>query len=172
MSKNSNNSKPQRQVRKVHFDLHTKLEIDNDDDEKYKTVNQLQSNQFEQHPNKFVITARKDEKKVHGTANYVDGTLNFSTADYKTVVPNKVESCTTTKSTESSPIMFRNEFTNDTSAKNARKNCSIDQQGDNAVNRRRILVHMSSEHQEANNITFHKIWVRRYTSVLMRVVYL
>lgn len=177
MSKYSDISHGKRNVRKVHFELPTTLAINGNG--KCSTVNHKRFDKFDQHPNKFVITTKWDENKVHGTANYVNGTLNFTMADYEKAMPNNGNSvlstttttnaCTTkNKPIESRPIIFRNELTNDASAKNARKNCSIDQQyWDNAVVRRGILLHVSAENQEANNITFRKNKIRRYTSILM-----
>lgn len=147
MSKKSENSKPKQNVRKVHFEL-PKADV--------------------QHRSKFTISTQRDEKKVHGTGNYVNGTLNFSTCEYTALLSNNSSTSTLKKETKSKPIIFRNQFTNDASAKNVRKNCSIDQKyWENAVHRRGILLHVSSDNQEANNITFHTSKMRRYTSILM-----
>ncbi|XP_055325516.1 uncharacterized protein LOC129579452 [Sitodiplosis mosellana] len=171
MSKKSDYSIPKRNVRKVRFELPTNLAIDSDDNgTHFGATDSKKSDKFlQKYPSKFVATSKKDEKKVHGTGNYVNGTLSFSTTDYAAMQRNNVETCTATKKeTKSIPIMFRNQFTNDASAKNARKNCSIDQQyWENAVHRRGILLHVSSDNQEANKITFRTSKMRRYTSIFM-----
>lgn len=124
-------------------------------------------------------TAKKNEPKVHGTGNYVNGTLNFSTNDFSRMLPGKTQqsnSKTTDESIKSESastyykrITFRNQLTNDASAKYARKNCSIDQQyWDNAINRRGILLHVSSENQSTNQIKFRNNRIHRYTSILLK----
>lgn len=155
MSTRTGNLQLKQSMRKVRF------EDDNDTKCKSKSV------RFGQHP-KCVITPIRDEKKVHGT-NYVNGTLNFSQIDYATLQSNNVQTSTLKKETKSTtPIIFRNQFTNDGSAKIVRKNCSIDQQyWENAVHRRGILLHVSSENQQPNNITFRTSRIRRYTSIIM-----
>lgn len=197
MPKKIDDPKP-RTPRKVRFKLPTSLAIhnkndvdgdedddgngngddddaDDDDDSKNVAVKQKQLKKFDSHPAKLVSTSRRDERKVHGTANYVNGTLNFSTTDYPLMKTSRTNETPTIprkpkpKDIETKPILFRNQFTNDASAKNVRKNCSIDQQyWDNAVNRRGILLHVSAENQQANNIKFRTNKFRRYTSVLMR----
>lgn len=167
MSKKLEDFKTKRSPRKVHFELLSNVVIDSDD----KTANPRQSNKFEQTHSKFANQTTKDEKQVHGTGNYVNGTLNFS-SDYgmriQMRLPNQMNASNIKNQTDPRPIIFRNQLTNDASAKCARKNCSIDQQyWDNAVNRRGILLHVSSENQSSNNIKFNKSKMRRYTSILM-----
>lgn len=173
-----------RTPRKVRFDLPTVFannkrddndddDNDDDDNDKHGTLNLKSthklSNSFDRHPAKMGITTKRPEKKVHGTGNYVNGTLNFSTADYSMMMPVATrQTIQRQPDIERRPILLRNEFTNDASAKNVRKNCSIDQQyWDNAVNRRGILLHVSSENQQASNIKFRTNKFRRYTSALM-----
>lgn len=135
-------------------------------------------------------TTKKHETKVHGTGNYVNGTLNWSTNDYSLMPPGKTQSKNSNnnshknnnnnnsdneciKSEVSSRckriITFRNQLTNDASAKYARKNCSTDQQyWDNAISRRGILLHVSSENQSTDQIKFRNNRMHRYTSILMK----
>lgn len=165
MSKKSEYSMPKRNVRKVRFELPSNLAFDNDDNRKKCGVFDSKRS------DKFAIASKKEEKKVHGTGNYVNGTLNFSTTDYAAMQRNNLDACNAIakKETKTIPIMFRNQFTNDASAKNVRKNCSIDQQyWENAVHRRGILLHVSSDNQETNEITFHTSKMRRYTSIFRR----
>lgn len=151
---------PKRNVRKVRFELPSNFAFDNDE-------NRAKCGADSKRSDKFAIASKKEEKKVHGTGNYVNGTLNFSTTDYAAMQRNN-DACNAIapKETKTIPIMFRNQFTNDASAKNVRKNCSIDQQyWENAVHRRGILLHVSSDNQETNKITFHTSKVRRYTAI-------
>lgn len=169
MSKKSPDSKP-RNRRKVHFDLPKSSSIDSEGEVNVGTViSPKNAIQLDQRKLSFQSSAKKDERKVHGTGNYVNGTLNFSMNDYMTKRTAKVETTVARKETRSKPILFRNQFTNDASAKSARKNCSIDQQyWDNAVGRRGILLHVSAENQQPNKIKFRTNKIRRYTSMLMK----
>lgn len=145
----SQDLKTKRSPRKVHFELVA-------DDKTSK-----RSNIFDQNLGRLAIQTKKD--LVHGT-NYVNGTLNL----IQTRLPSQVNTCNAKSETVTRPIIFRNQFTNDASAKCARKNSSIDKEyWDNAVNRRGILLHVSSENQPADNIKFNKSRMRRYTSILM-----
>lgn len=127
------------------------------------------------------IGDKRNEIKVHGTGNYVNGTLNLSSNDFNMMPINKTQSKPSNnqvngKSVKSpselktiTTFQLRNQFTNDASAKNVRKNCSIDQQyWDNAVHRRGILIHVSAENQSTNHINFRNNKLNRYTSILMR----
>lgn len=118
---------------------------------------------------------KRNEIKVHGTGNYVNGTLNLTSNDITMMPPiNKIQSTgTNSKPMVSSELKaittFRNQFTNEASAKNVRKNCSIDQQyWDNAVHRRGILIHVSAENQSTNHIKFRNNKINRYASILMK----
>lgn len=177
MPKKIDDPKKTRTPRKVRFELNNDdddAEVEDDDDNNNRTyrivVKQKQSH-FDNYPVKLVNTPKKNEPKVHGTGNYVNGTLNFSTIDYNNYVQPRTIQTTTRKKEpkiETNPIHFRNQLTNDASAKNVRKNCSNDQKyWDNAVNRRGILLHVSSDNQQADKIKFHTNKFRRYTSVLM-----
>lgn len=169
MPKKPEDSKP-RDRRKVHFELVKSTSIDSDD-EHISTINPKYAIQFDQCPpsKPSPIASKKDERKVHGTANYVNGTLNFSMNDYKTTIPIQIAPKVAKKDIQLKPILFRNQFTNDASAKNAQKNYTIDQQyWDNAVSRRGILLHVSAENQQSNNIKFRTNKLRRYTSMLLK----
>lgn len=171
MTKKPDDSKT-RNGRKVRFELPKSSSIDSSNDGwSYGSgsVMRRQTLPFDQHPKPFHKQTKPMETKVHGTANYVNGTLNFSTYDFGASSKRPIVLSRPKIQPESKPIIFRNELTNDASAKNARKNCSIDQQyWDNAVRKRGILIHVSADNQQSNHIKFRKNKIRRYTSIFMK----
>lgn len=189
MAKNIDDSKLSYR-RKVRFELPKLASFNSDNGSGYSTGNSNQSSPSspvmitvsEHRPttNPFhIATTKRNEKKVHGTANYVNGTL--TTNDYSMLQPDKMQSNNGNDNDNNASVKseaptrfktittFRNQLTNDASAKNARKNCSNDQQyWDNAVNRRGILLHVSSENQSTNQIKFRNNKFHRYASILMK----
>lgn len=169
MTKKPTNISNIRIGRKVRFELPKSSTIDhNNDDELSYISTAVMRDQFSQ-VDPFDIQMKKDMRKVHGTANYVNGTLNFSTNDFTMRSTKTIQSVAAKNPPKLPPILFRNQLTNDASAKNARKNCSIDQQyWDNAVRKRGILLHVSVDNQQSEHIKFRKNKIQRYTSIFMK----
>lgn len=165
-------------VRKVRFtlpDVQSSM-IDSDECETNSIKQQQPQTKIKENSeqSKYMITTKKDENKVHGTARYINGTLNFTSTDYKTTIhadidKNKEKITEKVKLNKISTIISRNQFTNDGSAQTQRKRISSNQSyWDNAINQRGILLHVSHENfmESQAKKKFRKNRILRYTTVL------
>lgn len=169
MAKNGKNSPPTA-MRKVRFVLPATDSLDSDSDDDVKcTADKKQ-------PIKCVTQSKKDVSKVHGTARYVNGTLNFSNTDYKAILANEallanaVTPPITTKSkTNLISLISRHQFTNDGSATSQVKKISADQQyWNNAVNLRGILLPVSVENHTKSQKQFRRSRFDNCTAIMMK----
>lgn len=150
MKKSANSPKHHRTARKVRFELPLIKSIHNDDDlatHYYECQNSPANSN-----NRSAIQTEYDKNKIHGTAHYVNGTLNLSmngqietpktethTSNKKSIIglPNKIS------------LVCRNQFTNEESTRTQRKKLSIKDKI--SWNQRGILLNVNDNLQTTKN---------------------
>lgn len=120
--------------RKVHFAPLAKKKTYDNESSIYK--------QSHQNDNKISLT-RNYTNKLHGTANYINGTLNFSSSDLKVGPILNQNKCNGTDMASDITIVCRNQLTNDGSTIPQQKKYSLNQNASHEkYSRCRILLNV------------------------------